>query len=276
MDNDITISDDNVIIINTNKKKELLERINRSKNDTSTRLFMVTEAYDKYNKEYYNISLTILILSSIITFIEAFRLTINEYSNNNKFNSLLLNILLLLLGTIITILSSVVRFKNYREVLEGLKDSQTKLVNYKNKYSKQYFIIKYNNIIDNNLIKISDKITLYERYVKSINYFQYIKNSDIISYNKKKAKFDLDIYIIKTDTRNKFEEIQKKKEKDYINIYNESDINLQLFNLDKYQKINDILMKKEEYKFNISKKKLNLNEEALKLNNQYNKMVEQN
>ena len=37
------------------KIDELLSRIIDSKNESSTRLFMVTEAYDKYNKEYYRI-----------------------------------------------------------------------------------------------------------------------------------------------------------------------------------------------------------------------------
>ena len=42
-------------IIN-NKIKELSIIIQKLKNDTSTRLFMVTEAYDKYLYEYYVIS----------------------------------------------------------------------------------------------------------------------------------------------------------------------------------------------------------------------------
>ena len=80
----IKINENNMIIKINQKKKELLTRIDRSKNDTSTRLFMVTEAYDKYTYEYYIISLTILILSSIITFIEALRLTIIELNTKEK------------------------------------------------------------------------------------------------------------------------------------------------------------------------------------------------
>jgi len=213
----------NIISKLNQKKKELLNRIERSKNETSTRLFMVTEAYDKYSYEYYIISLTILVLSSIITFIEAFRLTIIEMNSyeiiihNKIYFSLILNIILLITGTVITILSSIIRFKNYREILEGLKEAQTILVNYKNKYNRQFFILNYHyinkNLTDNDIIKISDKITIYDKIVKSINYFQYIKNSDIVAYNKSKAKYDLNIYKIKTDTRNEFELITKKKKK---------------------------------------------------------------
>ena len=181
----------NIILYDSNKSNitlkviELQERIMKSKNDTSTRLFMVTEAYDKYNKEHYIISLTILILSSIITFIEALRLTLIELNTNKEidnllYSSLILNLLLLVNGTIITILSSIIRFKNYREILEGLKQSQCTLVLYKNKYLRQFNRISYNYILnsisENELIKISDKITLYDKIVKSINYFQFIKN----------------------------------------------------------------------------------------------------
>ena len=274
--NFIKINENNMIMKINQKKKELLTRIERSKNDASTRLFMVTEAYDKYTYEYYVISLTILILSSIITFIEAIRLTIIEininekilYYNENYF-SLILNIILLITGTIITILSSIIRFKNYRAILEGLKEAQTILVTYKNKYNRQYHIINYHyinkNISSDSIIKISDKITAYDKIVKSINYFQYIRNADIIAYNKSKAKFDIDIYKIKTDTRNEFELITKKKEQEYIDIYNENDITLENKNYKKFENINDILLKKELYKLNASKKKFELNSEVNKL-----------
>tara|TARA_B110001450_G_scaffold127945_1_gene120349 strand:+ start:3951 stop:4889 length:939 start_codon:yes stop_codon:yes gene_type:complete len=274
--NFIKINENNIIVKMNQKKKELLIRIERSKNDASTRLFMVTEAYDKYTYEYYIISLTILILSSIITFVEALRLTIIElntkekllYYNENYF-SLVLNITLLITGTIITILSSIIRFKNYREILEGLKEAQTILVIYKNKYNRQFQIINYHytnkNISSDGIIKISDKITAYDRIVKSINYFQYIKNSDIIAYNKSKAKFDIDIYKIKTDTRNEFELITKKKEQEYINIYNKNDVELENKNYEKFENINDILLKKELYKLDATKRRFELNSEVNKL-----------
>tara|TARA_Y100000389_G_scaffold56128_1_gene52036 strand:+ start:8266 stop:9120 length:855 start_codon:yes stop_codon:yes gene_type:complete len=258
------------------KIDELLSRIIDSKNESSTRLFMVTEAYDKYNREYYIISLTILVLSSVITFMEAIRLLIitNENSNlitNNDTINLTLHILLLLNGTIITILSSIIRFKNYREFLEGLKDAQLQLVKYKNKYMRQYYIIKYNyinKIIEEaDIIKISDKITLYDRVVKSINYFQFIKNSDIIRYNKIKAQFDVSIFEIKTSTANNFEAITKKRENEYININNENDINKQIIDHNKFVILNNLELDKDRLKINISEERLELNNKFKELKN---------
>ena len=258
------------------KIDELLSRIIDSKNEASTRLFMVTEAYDKYNKEYYIISLTILILSSIITFIEAVRLSIIDTKNTNIISNsdtinFTLHVLLLVNGTIITILSSIIRFKNYREFLEGLKDSQLQLVKYKNKYMRQYYIIKYNYvnkiIQEQDIIKISDKITLYDKAVKSINYFQFIKNTDIIKYNKTKAKFDVSIFEIKTETANNFEEITKKRENEYININNENDINKELIDYNKFAILNKLELDKDKIKIDISEERLQLNNKFKELKN---------
>lgn len=258
------------------KIDELLSRIIDSKNEASTRLFMVTEAYDKYNKEYYIISLTILILSSIITFIEAVRLSIIDTKNTNIISNsdtinFTLHVLLLVNGTIITILSSIIRFKNYREFLEGLKDSQLQLVKYKNKYMRQYYIIKYNYvnkiIQEQDIIKISDKITLYDKAVKSINYFQFIKNTDIIKYNKTKAKFDVSIFEIKTETANNFEEITKKRENEYININNENDINKELIDYNKFAILNKLELDKDKIKIDISEERLQLNNKFRELKN---------
>ena len=193
---------------------------------------------------------------------------------NNKILTLHLNILLLIIATIITILSSIIRFKNYREILEGLKQSQSTLVLYKNKYLRQFNRISYNYILnsisENELIKISDKITLYDKIVKSINYFQFIKNNDIIRYNNNKAKFDLKIYKIKTDTRNEFENITKQKEQEYVNIYNNNDVSIELANYNKFKKINDLLLDKDEYLFNMAVKKYNLNSNVVYLNKKIN------
>ena len=191
-------------------------------------------------------------------------------TNNNTIN-FTLHILLLLNGTIITILSSIIRFKNYREFLEGLKDAQLQLVKYKNKYMRQYYIIKYNYINkiiqEADIIKISDKITLYDRVVKSINYFQFIKNSDIIRYNKIKAQFDVSIFEIKTSTANDFEAITKKRENEYININNENDINKEMIDHNKFVILNNLELDKDRLKINISEERLELNNKFKELKN---------
>ena len=274
------INTSNIILYQEDNTKinNLLNRISKSKSDTSTRLFMVTEAYDRYNKEYYMISLTILVLSSIITFIEALRLTIIEYISKNSndliviYNlSFILSISLLVIGTIITILSSIIRFKNYKEILEGLKEAQTLLVSYKNKYSKQYYILQ-NKENNDNIYELSDKISEYDNKVKSINYFQYIENKNIIEYNEKKIKFDLDIFKIKTTLQNELERFSKIKESEYININNNHNIKLEELKKSKIKKLNDIYLDKEEFKVNLLQKKKKLNDITIDITSDLKKM----
>lgn len=274
------INTSNIILYQEDNTKinNLLNRISKSKSDTSTRLFMVSEAYDRYNKEYYMISLTILVLSSIITFIEALRLTIIEYISKNSndliviYNlSFILSISLLVIGTIITILSSIIRFKNYKEILEGLKEAQTLLVSYKNKYSKQYYILQ-NKENNDNIYELSDKISEYDNKVKSINYFQYIENKNIIEYNEKKIKFDLDIFKIKTTLQNELERFSKIKESEYININNNHNIKLEELKTSKIKKLNDIYLDKEEFKVNLLQKKKKLNDITIDITSDLKKM----
>jgi hypothetical protein len=136
---------------------------------------------------------------------------------------------------------------------------------------RQYYIIKYNYvnkiIQEQDITKISDKITLYDRTVKSINYFQFIKNTDIIKYNKTKAKFDVSIFEIKTSTANNFEEITKKRENEYININNENDINKELIDYNKFVILNNLELDKDKLKINISEERLQLNNKFKELKN---------
>ena len=86
---------------------------------------------------------------------------------------------------------------------------------------RQYNIIKFNyvnkDLSEQDIIRISDKITLYDRLVKSINYFQFIKNNDIIKYNKNKSQFDTNIYEITTELTNNKKKITKQRIRIYYN-----------------------------------------------------------
>ena len=110
---------------------------------------------------------------------------------------------------------------------------------------------------------ISNKISDYDKKVKSINYFQYIENKNIIEYNEKKIKFDLNIFKIKATLQNELERFSKIKESEFININNSHNLKLEELKNEKYKSINDIYFDKEEFKVDLLKKKKKLNDEAL-------------
>jgi hypothetical protein len=189
---------------------DLLNHISTDKEKTNDKLFIISAAYDKVNKKFNEISLCILILSSIVTLIEAFRLSIVEFVSNNPswmanndIISFIMNIITLSIGTVITVLSSIIRFKNYREILEQLKDKQGLLIAYREKYNKKYEkvlnLLAFDNLAPEDIGSINDKIAEYDNDIKTINVMEYLKNEDIIRFNKYKAYFDYEIRKIDID-----------------------------------------------------------------------------
>ncbi len=189
------------------QKKQLV--INQIKNIDDTlikikkQLFIATVAYEKYYKRYYNITLTLFIFSSIVTFIDALRLIIIEYVNKSKeilINEHLLttfvNALLLSLGILITILTSFVRFKNYREILEELREKQNIMIGYIDKYNKQknnlefLYQTKEDDIKIEEIEKIKNDIAEYDTILVSTNILQFLTTQDIIKFNNYRLDFE--------------------------------------------------------------------------------------
>ena len=166
-------------------------------------LFIATVAYEKYYKRYYNITLTLFIFSSIVTFIDALRLIIIEYVNKSKeilinenLLNTLLNTLLLSLGILITILTSFIRFKNYREILEELREKQNVMIGYIDKYNKQknnlefLYQIKEDDITIEEIEKIKNEIAEYDTILVSTNILQFLTTQDIIKFNNFRLEFE--------------------------------------------------------------------------------------
>ena len=161
----------------------LIKQIETYKKKLTKDFFIISVKYDKICYKYNAISLTIMILSTVSTFIEAVRLTLTEYMKSNKESLLIdvdvftltINVFMLLLGTVITILSSIVRFKNYREIMEKLKNIQNMIIKYIILYNKQIDLIQCYNMkdtMDDNTFKeFSEKI---KEYNKEIEYIIYI------------------------------------------------------------------------------------------------------
>lgn len=243
---------------------DLLNHITRDKKKTNDKLFIISAAYDKVYKKYYGISLSILILSSVVTLIEAFRLSIIEFINNKNTDStnipvitFIMNIITLSIGTVITILSSVIRFKNYREILEQLKDKQNLLINYRDKYNRKYEkilnLLAFNNMTLDELKNINEKISEYDNNIKTINVLEYIRNDDIIKFNRYKAYFDFalkkididkEVAIYNYETNHGLkEDARDNKDKDDKNQKDRDDIILKYMSI---QRIKNILLRRKQ------------------------------
>ena len=216
-------------VVYKQKKHEVvinqIDKINTTITKIKTKLFIATAAYDKYYKRYYIITLTLFIFSSFVTFIEALRLIILEYVNksdqsliNIHLLSTLINVLVLSFGIMITILSSYIRFKNYREILEELREKQNVMIEYIDKYKKQkdnleyIYKIKEDNIKFEELEKIKDDIAEYDTKIESTNILEYLTTKDIIRFNKYKGDFDLQLKETILNYKKEFKTLEKKYE----------------------------------------------------------------
>jgi len=213
-----TLSTENSGNSENEKINKLSELIIENKKKISNNIYIISCKYDSICHKYNSISLSLLIISTIITFIEAIRLTIVNYdtqSNESHIGkyisqetiSLIINCLSLSLSTILTILSSIARFKNYKENMDKLKTIRDLLFNYKNLYNKQQDLLKYfkiTNTLTNDVFeKIKDTISDYDNELKGINIFENIRNTDIIKFNKIKVSHD--IYLQKLTRRRELE-----------------------------------------------------------------------
>jgi hypothetical protein len=190
----------------TNRADQLLDMIRENKKKIIDNLYIISSKYDLIYFRYNKISLLILILSTIITFIEAIRLTIVNYDTqynesqvrkviSHETISLIINILSLSLSTLLTILSSIVKFKNYKENMDKLKNIHDTLFNYKCLYNKQKELIKFfkmnNTLTDDLYEKLKETVEGYNRDIKEISIFENIRNEDIIKFNNIKVNHDI-------------------------------------------------------------------------------------
>ena len=258
-----TETSDTVNDINYRKDK-LLKNIKESKKKISTSLYIISSKYDLIYFRYNRISLLILIISTLTTFIEAIRLILINYQNdiedqyqklyigNNSTDvikqpgmasfiskyeiSLIINMITLSLGTLLTILSSIVKFRNYRENMEKLKNIHDILFNYKLMYNKQRDLIEYfilsNNFTPELFDKMVENVENINKEIKDINIFENIRIKDIIKFNRIKVKHDTEL-----------KKLANKRELDFLKLTVESTKNKFVYenqknNISDYEKNN--------------------------------------
>ena len=204
-----------------------LTKINDTIAKIKNQLFIALVAYDEYYKRYYLLTLILFYFSSLVTFIEALRLIIIEYVNksdkgeqlliNVNLLSTIINVLVLYLGIMITVLTSIVRFKNYREILEKLREKQNIMIEYIDKYKKQkdnlefLHLTKENDIEIEEIEKIKNEVAKYDTILVSTNILQFLTTTDLIRYNKYKIKFDKKLKKLKEEDEDEDEDIPSRR-----------------------------------------------------------------
>ena len=130
-------------------------------------------------------------------------LIIQFISNKNlildsKMIDFTLNIISLVMGTFMTVIASIIRFQNYREKMEKLKEMQDKFIHIKALYNRELAILKLTKNEEKSLIdEVQEKLSDYNKIVDEVNIISEITNDEMISFSKKISNFKVSIADIK-------------------------------------------------------------------------------
>ena len=210
-------SGDNTIIdelTDHEMRKKLKNHIIKKTDKISDKLQYVSIKFDIIKNKFNSYSLTILVVSAMITLSDAVKLLIIQFIGKNNLNTdpntidFVLNILSLMMGTYMTVIASIIRFQNYREKMEKLKEMQDKLIHVKALYNRELAVLRLNKNEEKTLVEdVQDKLSEYDSIVDEVNIISEITNEEMIIFSKKISDFKLQITTIKNDENIRLREI---------------------------------------------------------------------
>ena len=210
-------SDNNTIIdelTDHEMRKKLKNHINKKTDKITEKLQYVSLKFDIVKNKFNSYSLTILVVSAMITLSDALKLLILQFIGKNSLNidpntiDFVLNILSLMMGTYMTVIASIIRFQNYREKMEKLKEMQDKLIHIKALYNRELAVLRLNKNEEKTLVEdVQDKLTEYDSIIDEVNIISEITNEEMIIFSKKISDFKLQITTIKNNENTRLREI---------------------------------------------------------------------
>lgn len=198
------------------KKLKMIEVMQNQKSKLGDELQLISLKYDKISKMFNLYSMAILILSAFITLFDALNLLVIQFMKNYNYTNedltavdFVVNIFTLIMGTALTIISSVIRFKNYREKMEKFKDIQEKLITIKGNYTKDITILQLSDD-DKTIDMVQQNMKENDNVLNSVNIVSEISNKEIVRFLNYMSEFKNKITEIKTKEVVNEIEIKKK------------------------------------------------------------------
>lgn len=175
-----------------NSKKILENRLAKCLDEQTKNIIIARRSYHSINNKYWWSSIFILVFSSIITFIEAVRLII-ENTENKKIKALtyVISISSIFIGILITIITGYIKFNDYQNKLEIISSRLSLLL----QYQKKFEVIKFqlstyslpNNKSNKDLVQCRKHNSLTKEILKdfssSLNKLEEdIQNNELLKY----------------------------------------------------------------------------------------------
>jgi hypothetical protein len=199
-----------------NKKMRMIEVMQNQKSKLGDELQLISLKYDNISKMFNLYSMAILILSAVITLFDALNLLVIQFMKTYNYTNedltavdFVVNIFTLIMGTALTIISSVIRFKNYREKMEKFKDIQEKLITIKGSYTKDITILQLSDD-DRTIDMVQQNMKENDNILNSVNIVSEISNKEIVRFLNYMSEFKNKITEIKTKEVVNEIEIKKK------------------------------------------------------------------
>lgn len=199
-----------------NKKMQMIEVMKNQKSKLGDELQLISLKYDNISKMFNLYSMAILILSAVITLFDALNLLVIQFMKTYNYTNedltavdFVVNIFTLIMGTALTIISSVIRFKNYREKMEKFKDIQEKLITIKGNYTKDITILQLSDD-DKTIDMVQQNMKENDNVLNSVNIVSEISNKEIVRFLNYMSEFKNKITEIKTKEVVNEIEIKKK------------------------------------------------------------------
>tara|TARA_B110001450_G_scaffold171341_1_gene159768 strand:+ start:46 stop:1095 length:1050 start_codon:yes stop_codon:yes gene_type:complete len=183
----------------TNLKKNLDNRLIKCVDEQTKNIIIARRSYHNINNKYWWSSIFILIFSSVITFIEAVRLII-ENTENKKIKELtyIISISSILIGILITIVTGYIKFNDYQNKLEIISSRLSLLLQYQKKFEVIKFQLSTYSLPELNNDKDTIQCTkhnilskeLLKEFTTSLNRLEEdIQNNELLKYITDSCEF---------------------------------------------------------------------------------------
>ena len=208
-----------------NCKNYLTTHVDDKLNKLETKIRLVEMKNTDYKSCYNCVNISIIIMSTLLTFLESFKaIYINKVTehNQNLFVKYLFDMIPIGIGSVITCSASILKFKKYQEKMENickiLESASISVINLKKIREKLVFcdsLEKYNSIYNNfnndiyeNYINISQS---FDRILKKKDYDVNLSDIYFTEYRIKKLNNEREYFSNLTEIDNETKEIIHNK-----------------------------------------------------------------
>ena len=201
--NDLDRIKNDKLKMNINHEKDFNKHLQEKLDFLSDRLDLLQMKYNGYKKWYDRINISIIIISTILSVFESFRLEVKDFIDESDHGlNLMFNMTPIIISSTITCSAAVVKFKKYQEKMEEMQFTREKILtsisrieNVKESlwFNKDH---EFDNIKNNYLKEVfttyNESISELKRHIKFDDPHKF--NKHLNEKNKKKNK-NKNIYI---------------------------------------------------------------------------------